>query len=132
MTNPSIPDNYRDLLSKKAFANLATTMKDGSPQVTPVWFEAEGDMIIVNSARGRIKDKNMERDRRVALSIQDPDNPYRYLQIRGEVVEITTDGADESIDRLAFNSTGAQKYPNRRPGEIRVIYKIKPVSVTVM
>jgi len=89
-------------------------------------------LIVVNSARGRVKDRNMERDHRVAVSIQDPENPYRYIQIRGEVVEITTDGADASIDRLAFKYTGAEKYPGRRPGEVRVMYKIKPLSVTTM
>ena len=132
MTSSIIPEQYRDLLTKKAFANIATIMPDGSPQVTPVWFETEEDLIVINSARGRVKDRNMERDHRVAVSIQDPENPYRYIQIRGEVVEITTDGADASIDRLAFKYTGAEKYPGRRPGEVRVMYKIKPLSVTTM
>jgi PPOX class probable F420-dependent enzyme len=132
VSNSIIPEKYSDLLTKRAFANLATIMPDGSPQVTPVWFETEGDLIVVNSARGRVKDRNMERDHRVALAIQDPENPYRYIQIRGVVAEITTEGADASIDRLAFKYMGVDKYPMRQPGEVRVMYKIKPESVTTM
>lgn len=133
MSNHAIPEKFLDLLtSKKAYAHLATTMADGSPQVTPVWFEYDGEVIIVNSAIGRTKDRNMKRDARVALSIQDPDNPYRYLQIRGMVVEITTDGADASIDRLALKYLGQERYPGRRLGEVRVVYKIQPQSTTTM
>ena len=133
MTNRVIPDKFIDLLTtKKAYVHLATLMTDGSPQVTPVWFEYDGEFIIVNSAIGRTKDRNMKRDARVALSIQDPDNPYRYLQIRGTVVEITTDGADASIDRLAFKYLGLEQYPGRRPDEVRVMYKIQPLSTTTM
>jgi PPOX class probable F420-dependent enzyme len=127
-----IPEAFKDLLQKRAFAHLATLMPDGSPQVTPVWIDYDSECIIVNSARGRVKDRNMERDRRVALSIQDPDNPYRYLQIRGKVIDMTEQGADASIDKLAKKYTGADKYPNRRTGEVRVIYRIKPESVTTM
>ena len=133
MTSQVIPDRFIDLLTtKRAFLHLATLMSNGSPQVTPVWFEYDGEFIIVNSAVGRTKDRNMKRDARVALSIQDPDNAYRYVQIRGIVVEITTDGADASIDRLAFKYLGQAKYPGRRAGEIRVIYKIKPLSTNTM
>jgi PPOX class probable F420-dependent enzyme len=133
MSNQVIPVKFTELLTtKKAYAHLATLMADGSPQVTPVWFEYDGEFIIVNSAVGRTKDRNMKRDARVALSIQDPENPYLYLQIRGTVVEITTEGADASIDRLAFKYMGQERYPGRRPGEIRVIYKIQPQSTTTM
>lgn len=132
MASNLIPEAYRDLLTKRAFANIATIMPDGSPQVTPVWFETEGELIIINSAHGRVKDRNMQRDRRVAVSIQDPDNPYRYLQIRGVVVDISTDGADACIDRLAKKYMGVDSYPGRRSTEVRVTYKIKPVSVTTM
>jgi PPOX class probable F420-dependent enzyme len=86
----------------------------------------------VNSARGRQKDKNMKRSPDVSISIQDPDNPYRYLEIRGKVSEITEEGADDSIDKLAKKYTGADKYQNRRPGEVRVMYKITPVRTTAM
>jgi len=122
----SIPENYLDLFSKKAFAHLSTLMPDGSPQVTPVWVDYQDGFVLVNSARGRQKDRNMRRDPRVAIAILDPDNPYRYLQVRGRVVEITEVGADAHIDKLAFKYLGREKYPNRRPGEIRVIYKIQP------
>jgi len=131
MANP-IPEKYKDLFQKKAFGHLATLMPDGSPQVTPVWIDYDGTYIIVNSARGRQKDKNMKRSPDVSISIQDPDNPYRYLEIRGKVSEITEDGADDSIDKLAKKYTGADKYQFRQPGEVRVMYKITPVRTTAM
>jgi len=128
-----IPEAFQDLFSdKRAFAHLATVMADGSPQVTPVWFAYDGEYIIVNSAVGRVKDRNMKRDGRVALSIQDPDNPYRYIQVRGNVVDITTQGADDSIDQLAFKYLGKERYPGRRASETRVIYRIKPLTFTTM
>jgi PPOX class probable F420-dependent enzyme len=113
-----------DLFEKKAFAQLATLMSDGSPQVSPVWVDFQDGFVLVNSARGRVKDRNIARDPRVAVAIQDPDNPYRKLLIRGWVVEIITDGADAHIDKMARKYLGVESYPNRRPGEIRVIYKI--------
>ena len=125
-----IPDQFLDLLQKRAFAHLATVMPDGSPQVSPVWVDYDGTHLIVNSARGRQKDCNMRRDARVAVEIQDPDNPYRYLLVRGRVAKITEDGADASIDKLAFKYLGQEKYPYRRPGEVRVIYQIEPERVT--
>lgn len=125
-------EQYRDLFDKRAFAHLATLMPDGSPQVTPVWVDFDGAHIIVNTARGRQKDRNLRQDGRVAIEIQDPDNPYRYVEIRGRVAEITEQGADESIDRLAFKYTGSPTYQFRRPGEQRVIYKIKPEKVSGM
>ena len=121
-----------NLFQKRAFAHLATLMPDGRPQVTPVWCDFDGTYIRVNSARGRQKDRNMRRDPRVSLSIQDPDNPYRYLEVRGRVVEITEEGADDHIDSLARKYLGMDRYPNRRPGEVRVIYKIKPEHTTSM
>lgn len=129
----AIPTSHQDLFSfeKRAFAHLATLMPDGSPQVTPVWFDFDGTHILINSARGRQKDRNMRRDPRVAVEIMDPDNPYRYVQIRGQVVEITEEGADEHIDRLAKKYLGVDRYPHRRPGEVRVTYKILPVHVSV-
>ena len=129
MTENQIPDQYLDLFEKKAFAHLATLMTDGSPQVTPVWIDYDGTHLLVNSAKGRQKDRNMRRDPRVAVSIQDPDDPYRYLQVRGEVVEITQEGADDHIDNRAQHYLGLDEYPHRDEGEIRVIYKIKPESV---
>ena len=128
----TIPDQYKDLLEKKAFAHLGTLMKDGSPQVTPVWFDHDGTHIRINTAKGRWKDKNMRNRPQVALSILDPDNPYRYMQIRGKVVDVTENGADEHIDSLAKKYLGQDKYPFRQPGEARVIYKISVERVTTM
>ena len=125
----TIPSTYLDLLTARAFANLATIMDDGTPQVTPVWFDVKGEHVRVNSAQGRVKDRNMRARPYVALNIVDPQNPYRYLQIRGPVVEITTEGADAHIDALAEKYTGAGRRFNHQPGEVRVIYKIKPEHV---
>jgi len=127
-----IPEKYRDLFDKKAFASLATLMPDGSPQVTPVWVDFDGTSLIVNSAEGRQKDKNMARNPSVALSILDPDNPYRYLEVRGHVTEITKEGADDHIDLMAKKYMGLDKYPYRQPGEVRVLYKIEPERVSFM
>jgi PPOX class probable F420-dependent enzyme len=127
-----IPDQYLDLFQKRAFANLATLMPDGTPQVTPVWIDWDGTHVIVNSARGRQKDRNMQRNSAVAMSILDPDNPYRYLEIRGTVTEITEHGADDHIDKMAKKYMGRDKYPYRRPGEQRVVYKITPKHATHM
>jgi len=122
----AIPDNYLDLFQKKAFANLATLMPDGSPQVTPVWCDYDGENVLINTATGRVKDKNLQREPRVSLSILDPDNPYRYLEVRGRVVERTLDGANDHIDKLAKKYLGVDVYPWRSQNEVRVIYKIKP------
>lgn len=128
----AIPETHREILDKKAFAHLATLMPDGAPQVTPVWCEFDGTHVWVNSAKGRRKDRNMRRDARVSLSLCDPDDSYRYLEIRGQVVEITESGADNHIDRLAYKYLGEEEYPHRRDGEIRVIYKIEPQSFSTM
>ncbi len=129
-----IPESHADLLKEetKAFAFLSTVMADGSPQVTPVWFNTDGEYILINSARGRVKDRNMRKRPKVALAIQDPKNPYRYIQIMGTVVEITTEGAREHIDALNMKYRGTPKYTTGRPGEERVIYKIAPDRVTCM
>lgn len=128
----TIPAAYRELFQKKSFAHLVTLMPDGSPQVSPVWCDTDGTHVLINSARGRQKDRNMERDPRVALSVQDPENPYRYIEVRGRVAEITLDGADAHIDRLAKRYMGVDEYPLRKPGEVRVIYKILPEKVNVL
>ena len=121
----TIPEEFKDLFTKKAFAHLATLMPDGSPQVTPVWCDYDGTYILVNSAKGRVKDKNMRRNRNVGITIVDPENPYRHLAMRGEVAEITEQGADSHIDKLAKKYMGKDKYPLRQPGEVRVMYKIR-------
>ena len=127
----NIPEKLHDLLTdeKKAFVYLATSMSDGAPQVTPVWFNTDGEYILINSAAGRIKDKNMRARPTVAMCIADPDDPYRYVQIQGKVVEFTTDGADAHIDALAFKYWGKEKYPNRKPDQQRVTYKIQPLKI---
>jgi PPOX class probable F420-dependent enzyme len=126
MAQAAIPESHLDLFKKKAFAHLATLMADGKPQTTPVWVDYDGQRVVINTAEGRQKDKNMQRDGRVALSISDPDNPYRYLEVRGRVSERTHENADQHIDAMAKKYLGQDKYPYRRPGEVRVIYKVTP------
>jgi PPOX class probable F420-dependent enzyme len=128
----AIPEKYRDLFNKRAFASLATLMPDGRPQVTPVWVDVDGDQVLINSAKGRQKDRNLRRDPRVALAIVDPDNPYRYLELRGRVVEITEDGAAAHIDKMAKKYLGVDKYPYRQPNETRVLYRIQPEHTSMM
>ena len=132
MPATAIPNSHIDLFQKKAFASLATLMPDGKPQVTPVWVEFDGHHVIINTAEGRQKDKNLQRDKRVALSLIDPENPYRYLEVRGKIVERTHNGADASIDAMAKKYLGKDKYPFRQPNEVRVIYKIEPLHATSM
>ena len=128
----SIQD-YADLLQeKKAFAHLATTMPDGAPQVTPVWVDYRDGKVLVNTAKGRVKARNMELGSPVALSISDPDTPYRYVQVRGVVSKVHDEGADAHIDFLAKKYLGQDKYPWRQPGEERVIYEIAPSKVQGM
>jgi PPOX class probable F420-dependent enzyme len=125
------PEKYIDLLDDKTkvFAYLATVMDDGSPQVTPVWFNTDDKHILINTAVGRVKDRNMKARPHVAICIADPNNPYRYVQIRGKVVENTTEGANEHIDTLAWKYRGIRKYDNYQPGMQRIIYKILPESI---
>jgi len=128
-----IPDGYLDLLDKKiTFANVATVLKDGSPQVTPVWFDHTGGKIRINTARGRVKARTLKEGAHIALAIMDPENPYRYIQIRGRVVSATENGADAHIDSLAKKYLGKDKYPFSQPGEVRVKYEIEPTSAQAM
>jgi PPOX class probable F420-dependent enzyme len=124
----NIPEQYLDLFTtKKAYAHLATINPDGTPQVTPVWFDYDGTHVIVNTARGRLKDKNMQRDPRVTVTVSDPDDPYRYIQLRGRVVEMTEQGGYEKIVELAKKYRGPNATFPRRPNEVRVTVKILPV-----
>ena len=127
-----IPQTHTDLFEKQAFGNLGTLMKDGSPQVTPVWVDYDGTYVRFNSAKGRVKDVNIRRDPRVSITLQDPGNPYRYLEIRGRVVEITENGADDHINKLSQKYLGKPVYPFRQPGEVRVTYKIEPQKISSM
>ena len=126
----TIPETHTDLLTtKKAFAQLATLNPDGSPQVTPVWVDYDGTHVLINTAKGRVKAKNLAREPRVAISLSDPDNPYRYLGIQGRVVGMTEAGGDAHIDKMAKKYLGKDTYPFRAPGEKRVIVKIAPDKV---
>jgi PPOX class probable F420-dependent enzyme len=127
-----IPEKFADLFEKPAFGNLGTLMPDGSPQVTPVWVDFDGKFVRINSAKGRVKDKNIRRDPRVSIALQDPGNPYRYLEIRGRVVDITEAGADDHINKLSQKYLGKPVYPFRQPGEVRILYKIEPQKVSSM
>ena len=129
----SIPDNYLDLVQqKKAFANLATVMADGTPQVTPVWFDYTHGAIRVNTAKGRVKSRTLRPGAPVALAVMDPDNAYRYIQIRGRVKRSTEQGADAHIDPLAKKYLDKDTYPFRQPGEVRIMFEIEPVAVSGM
>lgn len=128
-----IPDKFLDLLTnKKAFAHLATIMPDGSPQVTPVWFDYAKGVIRVNTAKGRVKARNMQVGSAVALSIMDPDDGYRYIQIRGRVKRMTEEGGDAHISALAKKYLGLDKYPYAKPEEVRQIFEIEPASANTM
>lgn len=117
------------LIEGKNFAHLATLMADGSPQVTPVWVDREGDLILVNTAEGRVKYWNVKRDPRVALSVYNQQNPYERIVIRGRVMEITNQGADEHIDKMAEKYTGRVRYQRQRADEKRVLFKIRAENV---
>jgi PPOX class probable F420-dependent enzyme len=133
MAAKQIPEKFLDLLTKKKpLANLATVMPDGSPQVSPVWFDYTNGKIRVNTARGRVKARNMKVGSKVALAIVDPDNIYRHLTIRGRVVSETENGADAHIDSLSKKYLNQDKYPFRGPTEVRVMYEIEPESVFAM
>ncbi|HEX7138137.1 MAG TPA: PPOX class F420-dependent oxidoreductase [Vicinamibacterales bacterium] len=125
----AIPGSHADLFSKIAFANLATINADGTPQVTPVWIDWDGKHVLVNTAQGRVKDRNLRKNPKVAISIMDPDNPYRYLAIQGRVINVTTHGADAHIDKMAKKYMGKDSYPYRTPTEVRVLYTIEPEKV---
>lgn len=129
-TNPeSIPESHYDLLERPLVMSLATTLSDGTPQVTPVWFNMDGGDILFNSARGRLKDKAIRQNPYVAISIVDPENPYRYLAVRGPVVEITEEGAHEHINALSLRYRGNPNYP-LPAGETRVMYRLRPEHVS--
>jgi PPOX class probable F420-dependent enzyme len=126
-----IPDSHAALLKDetRAFAFLATLMRDGSPQLTPIWFNTADDLILLNSARGRVKDRNMRARPRIALLIVDPANPYRYLQVRGKIVEITMEGAEDHIDVLNYKYHGEPHYRWHDVLQPRVIYKLLPEKI---
>jgi len=122
----------RSLIEGKNFAHIATTMKDGSPQNTAVWVDIEGDRILFNTAEGRVKPRNMRHDPRVAISITDSENPYLAAFIRGHVTNITPEGGDAHIDKLAKKYMGVDSYPYRQPGEVRLIVTVEPDHISTM
>ncbi|HJU59071.1 MAG TPA: PPOX class F420-dependent oxidoreductase [Nitrososphaeraceae archaeon] len=129
MTEPSI----KSLFENKNFAFVATSMKDGSPHVTPTWVDIEDSYILINTAMGRVKQKNVARDPRVSLSVADNNNPYHMVTVAGEIVEqITGEEAENHIDKLAKKYLNKDKYPGRAPGEKRILLKIKPKKVVHM
>jgi PPOX class probable F420-dependent enzyme len=120
------------LLQEPQLAHFVTLMADGSPQITPVWVDVEpdGSHVLINTAEGRVKTRNVANDDRVAVSVVDKDDPWRYVLVRGTIAERTHDGADALIDALAKKYLGVDSYPNRQPGEQRVTLRIKPHHVT--
>jgi PPOX class probable F420-dependent enzyme len=128
----SVPQDFRDLFEKKAFGHLATLMPDGQPQSTPVWVDYDGRHVTINTTEDRQKFENIERDPRVSVSIQDPEDPYRYLEVRGRVVETRERGADEHIDRLARRYLERDRYPWREGEAPRVDLVIEPEHFTSM
>jgi len=128
---PSVPESHHDLLTdeKRALAFLGTVMADGSPQVTPVWFNTDGEYFYINTARGRVKDRNLRARPAVAMTINDPTDSYRYIQIRGRVVEFTEEGAKEQMDQLSYKYE--DKPWNLPAGQVRVLFKILPERITV-
>ena len=131
MVEARLSEKVVQLLDKPVLGYIATLMKDGSPQVTPVWVDTDGEYILVNTSEGRIKARNLRRNPHVAISMADPSDPFMgSLYVRDKAVEITAEGADDHIDRLAKKYTEAEKYPNRQPGEVRLIVKIKPERIS--
>lgn len=127
-----IPDEYRDVLDKKGFAHVATLGRDGAPQSNPVWYDFDGENLLFSQTTTRQKYHNVNRDPRVALSITDPDDPYRYLEIRGTVTEIVEDEGNRFINSLAQKYMDEEEYPYHQPGDERVLVKVAPEHTTVM
>ncbi len=126
---PALSEKAKALLARPVIATLATVAPDGSPQVTPVWIESDGDDLVINTAQGRVKERNLERDPRVAVTVIDPDDSYNVLVAVGRVVSMETEGADAHIDKLAKKYLGVDEYPLRREGEVRTIVRIRPERI---
>jgi hypothetical protein len=128
----TIPDSHLDLLTSKAFAHFVTLMPDGAPQTSPVWCDFDGECALINTERGRMKFRNVQSDPRVALSVTAPENPYRYLEVRGRVVETVEQGGGAHADRLAQRYMGVDRYPYNQPGDVRVILRIRPEKASTL
>ena len=127
-SHPRLTEDQVALLREKVLAHVATIMPDGSPQVTPVWVDTDGEAVLFNTAKGRLKHRNLSRDPRVAISITDRNDDYRTVVIRGRA-ELIDESADELIDRLAKKYRGLDRYPFRQPGEERVTVRVLPESI---
>ena len=128
---PTLSDKARQLIARPVLASLTTLNADGSPQITPLWIDTDGDDLLFNTAEGRIKARNLHRDPRVAVSVIDPDDPYNVVAVQGTVAEITTDGADAHIDSLAQKYLGVDTYPMRREGEVRIKVRVRTDRVAM-
>ena len=127
--NSEIPETHKDLLTGPVYVQLASHMRNGSIQAHPVWCGYDGTYILVNSAKGRVKDRNMRANPNVTVLAVDPGNPFRWLEVRGKVVDISEEGADEHIDQLSDLYIQQSPYPWREAGEVRVIYRVAPERV---
>ncbi len=127
----TLSERAQALLRRPVIATLATVRSDGSPQVTPLWVDVEGNDVLVNTAAGRVKEVNIRRDPRIALCVVDPDDPYNVVVVRGVVTEVTNDGADAHIDTLAKKYLGLDEFPMRQPGEVRLKVRIRPERVVM-
>jgi PPOX class probable F420-dependent enzyme len=125
----SLPDSVKKLIEGKVYANVATIMPNGSPQVTPTWVDHDGDIVLINTFEGSQKHRNALRNPKIALDVVDPANAYNVAVIRGRIKEVTFDGAEEHIDRMAKKYLGQDKYPMRQPGMKRVLIRIEPTHV---
>ncbi len=128
----TIPDSHRDILETTALAHIATIGPQGEPQNNPVWFDWDGTHVLFSQTKGRQKYHNLQRDPHVAISIVDPQNPYRYLEIRGTVVRIDEDPDLDFANKLAKKYLGLDKYPNHQPGDERVVIVVEPEHTTKM
>jgi PPOX class probable F420-dependent enzyme len=126
-----IEGRAEELLQGKNFCHVSTLSGDGTVHAAPVWVDVQDGRPVLNSAEGRAWPRNLQRDPRVTLTVQNMENPYEYLEVRGQVAEMTHDGADEHIDGLAKKYMGVDEYPMRQPGEQRVIIRVNPERVRV-
>ncbi len=120
-----LSEKARALIARPVLASLATLNPDGSPQITPLWVDRDGDDVLFNTAQGRKKARNMEKDARVAVTVIDPDDAYNVVAFQGTVIEETTEGADAHIDALAKKYLGVDEYPMRREGEVRIKLRVR-------
>jgi PPOX class probable F420-dependent enzyme len=127
----TLSEKARQLIARPVLASLTTLAADGTPQVTPLWIDRDGDDLLFNTAKGRVKARHMEKDPRVAVSVVDPDDPYNVVALHGTVTDITTDGADDHIDALAKKYLGVDTYPMRQEGEVRIKVRVRPDRIAM-